>query len=296
MTRRLVFIHGRSQEFQDPSALKRGWIEALKAGLAKIDLALPVKEMEIAFPYYGQALYDLVDGKPPQHAAEVIVRGNGIDGEAQTFLRAVANEIQTQVRIPDASVFALLSDNVIQRGPLNWEWVQAILKAIDQHVPGGSGASIALATHDVYQYLNNTVVSEEINEGVQKAIQPGVPTVVVSHSLGTVVAYNLLKQRGVALGWNVPLFVTLGSPLAITAIRSRMRPLVHPSSTEVWFNAMDERDVVALYPLDRDHFDVSPSIVNKTDVRNNTENRHGISGYLSDSEVARRIHDALTVR
>ena len=34
-------------------------------------------------------------------------------------------------------------------------------------------------------------------------------------------------------------------------------------------------------------------IENKTDVRNPTANRHGISGYLDDAEVARRIHDAL---
>ena len=31
----------------------------------------------------------------------------------------------------------------------------------------------------------------------------------------------------------------------------------------------------------------------KTDVCNPTENRHGISGYLGDKEVARRIYDAL---
>jgi hypothetical protein len=62
----------------------------------------------------------------------------------------------------------------------------------------------------------------------------------------------------------------------------------------VWFNALDHRDIVALYPLDADHFGVEPAIENKTDVENHTDNRHGISGYLDDEVVARRIFDALT--
>jgi hypothetical protein len=63
-----------------------------------------------------------------------------------------------------------------------------------------------------------------------------------------------------------------------------------------WFNARDPRDVVALYPLTPDHFpvgDEAPGIVDKSDVDNETPNRHGISGYLSDRDVARVIHDAL---
>ena len=67
----------------------------------------------------------------------------------------------------------------------------------------------------------------------------------------------------------------------------------HPACAEKWFNAMDDRDVVALYPLDSEHFDVDPAIENKTDVDNFTENRHSIDGYLSDPVVAKRIYEAL---
>jgi hypothetical protein len=56
---------------------------------------------------------------------------------------------------------------------------------------------------------------------------------------------------------------------------------------------MDERDVVSLYPLDKLYFDIDPEVENKTNVDNQTSNRHGISGYLSDKDVARRIHEAL---
>ena len=99
------------------------------------------------------------------------------------------------------------------------------------------------------------------------------------------------------LGWLVPLFVTLGSPLAVSVIKeklARIKPIAFPVNVATWFNAMDERDVVSLYPLDKENFSLTPAIVNKTNVPNSTSNAHGISGYLGDKEVAKRIYDAVT--
>jgi hypothetical protein len=79
----------------------------------------------------------------------------------------------------------------------------------------------------------------------------------------------------------------------VKAIKAALAPIEHPQCVTRWFNAMDERDVVALFPLTAERFNVDPAIENKNDVRNHTSNRHGISGYLDDAEVARRIHTAL---
>ncbi len=106
-------------------------------------------------------------------------------------------------------------------------------------------------------------------------------------------AYNLLKREGETEGWTIPSYITLGSPLAVTEIKKSLRPIKHPPCVNKWFNAMDERDVVALYPLTRKHFDIDPEIENNLDVDNHTSNRHGISGYLNDQQVAKRIYDAL---
>ena len=179
-------------------------------------------------------------------------------------------------------------------GAQNWRWVRAVLKAIDTHFDGASETGIALATRDVYQYLRNPGIRDTIEGGVRAAMTPEVESVVVAHSLGSVVAYNLLKREGASQGWRVPLFTTVGCPLGVTAIRRSLRPIGHPECAPVWFNALDRRDIVALYPLDDGHFDVDPAVENKTDVENHTDNRHGISGYLDDQVVARRIFDALT--
>ena len=292
MTKRLVLIHGRAQQNQDSLAMKAEWVQLFQNGLQGAGLTMPIAETDIKFPYYGDTLDDLVTGA--DEVAEVIVRGPGPAQAEKEFVRAVLEEVLKKTNVTQAELDAIVGAEVRQRGPLNWEWVQGILKAIDQHVPLSSGASIAIATNDVYQYLCNAVIANQINDGVMKAMQPGVPTVVVSHSLGTVVAYNLLKNKGSALGWEVPLFVTLGSPLAVTKIKQMITPIGHPACVKKWFNAMDERDIVALYPLSKKYFQVTPQIENKTDVQNPTENRHGISGYLGDPEVARRIHAALT--
>lgn len=291
MSTRLVFVHGRAQEHKDATALKGEWVSAFRTGLAKTGLTLPLAETDIKFPYYGQTLYDLVSDS--ETVANVVVRGGGANDAEQRFQQAVLQEVQREMNITDEQVEEALASDVRERGPQNWEWVQGILKAVDQHVPGASGASIALATRDVYQYLKNPGIRDTIELGVRQAMQPGLPTVLVSHSLGTVVAYNLLRREGEAQGWQVPLFVTLGSPLAVKAIKAALAPVEHPSCVGHWFNAMDERDVVALYPLTQDLFGVDPAVENKTDVDNHTPNRHGIAGYLNDAEVARRIHAAL---
>jgi hypothetical protein len=294
MARELVFVHGRSQQHKNAADLKAAWVSAWATGLSKSNLELPLSDREIRFPYYGDTLTDLVGDVPEADVHEVIVRGARDDtGEAE-FKASVLKEVADAVGIPPEDVESAVGEDVIERGPQNWEWVQGILKAIDHYAPGGSSATLALLTNDVYTYLRNSGIRDEIEGGVRQAITPGVETVVVGHSLGTIVSYNLLNREGSQQGWVVPLYATVGCPLAITAIKRSLRPIKHPACAPAWFNAMDERDVVALYPLDASHFPVAPPIDNKTDVQNGTRNRHGISGYLDDEVVARRIYDAVT--
>jgi hypothetical protein len=288
MTKKLVLIHGRAQQRKDSVALKAEWIASLRAGLAKSGLDLPVPESDIRFPYYGDTLDQLAAGADPADAAKVIIRGPESDAERE-FIRDVLEEVRKKAKITNAEIAA----EVVERGPLNWGWVQGILKVIDRKVPFGSGASVALFTRDVFQYLTKGGIRDHIEAGVLQAINPNEPTVVVAHSLGTVVAYNLLRREGKTRNWDVPLFMTLGSPLGVSRIRQSLAPTTYPACAKNWFNAFDERDVVALYPLKDPHFVVKPKITNKSDVRNHTENRHGIGGYLDDAVVAKMIHDAL---
>jgi hypothetical protein len=288
--RQLVLVHGRSPQRKDAAALKAEWLDALHSGLAAAGLTLPIPESEVRFPYYGDALDALTSGAIDP-LSEIIVRE--ADAQRAAFLRAVFLEVARECGICDADVTAEAGPDVAERGRQDRDWFRALLRLLDRSTLAGT-ASIALFIDDVHRYLTHVGVRDAIDSTVQAAVTPGVETVVVGHSLGSVVTYLLLRQEGTALGWHVPLYVTVGTPLGVGAVCERLVPIAHPTCANRWFNAADRRDVVALHPLDATHFAVEPAIENKTDVDNTTPDRHGIRGYLTDPEVACRIHRALT--
>lgn len=279
---RLVLVHGRGQQGLNPAELKTTWMNTLRSGAEANGKSLPA-DLDVTFPYFGDTLDEL------SREAEVPLtgtRGSPADDEYLAFQAEVAESIRQSAGVTDAQVDAEYGANPKPRGPLNSEWVQAILRALDKHGGGMSQDALERFTRDVFLYTNRAGVRVEIDHIVAAALTEQ-PTVVIAHSLGSVVAYSVLVSDPRLL--RVPLFVTVGCPLGIRAIRDQFRPLKFPVPVKSWYNAFDTRDVVALNPLDRANFPVNPDIVNYPSVRNQTDNRHGIVGYLNDREVARQI-------
>jgi hypothetical protein len=290
-TKRLILVHGRGQQERDPEAIKLEWVAALQAGAQKLGQELPT-DIDILLPYYGDKLDGFARQWDMPVAAEIQARGKPEDNELLVFQWQVAEQLRTRANITDDQINAEYGQNERPRGPLNWEWVQAILRALDKYGPGMSKQAIELFTRDVFLYVTRSGVQDEIDRIVAKEFTEA-PAVVVGHSLGSVVAYHILRTDRRPL--KVPLYVTVGSPLGIRAIREQLLPLRFPSPPlGAWYNAFDTRDTVALYPLDSDNWPVAPGIQNYGGVRNQTDNRHGIAGYLNDPQVAARILDALT--
>ena len=286
--KRLLFVHGRGQAGQNPDTLKEKWKATLTSGADLIGRTLPT-DLDIAFPFYGDVLDEYMRrlAIPP---AGVQPRGNQVDEEFQRFQADFIDQARKHAGITDAQIEVEYGNNPQERGPLNWAWVQAMLRTLDQYGGGASKTTLEIFTRDVYLYTTRTGLRNTIDEIVAAKLTVE-PTVVVGHSLGTVVAFNVLGRDTRAL--NVPLYVTVGSPLAVRSIRDQFIPLRSPKPVAGWYNAYDPRDVVALYPLDHANFPVQPAIDNYGGVRNSTENRHGIDGYLDDGEVAKHILDGL---
>lgn len=294
----LVFVHGRSQQGRDPAEIKQQWTAALELGFAAIGKTIPIPAVNIRLPFYGNALDDLVHDVTPEEAASVIAQGAGTDDPSGAYTAdtgemireiAAANFIQP-IREQDLTDEDLAADTrFIQQGAENWRVTLALLRALDK-VPGINAQAIAFATRDVFRYLRRSGVNIIIDKGVMDVLKPNTDTVIVSHSLGTVVCYNLLRTPGT--GFRITQLVTLGSPLAITPVKRALAPLGWPAPVGKWFNARDPRDVVALFPLTPNKFPPQP-ITDKSDVKNDHDDPHSIEGYLSDPEVARRIYDAL---
>jgi hypothetical protein len=287
---KLVFVHGRDQKGQDPKRLEAVWMGALERGWKAQGLKTPAG-LKVAFPFYGDELDRFVREAGAPLADEAVERGEPGNDEYSRFQREFLEQVKANARISDAQVEAEYAPGVRERGASEWEWVQALLRALDRNVPELGSAVIERMTRDVFLYLKRQPVRKAINKIVADRLDEA-PTVVVGHSLGSIVAYDALRTDPRKL--QVPLYVTVGSPLGLDLIRKQLAPIKFPNPpVGKWYNAYDERDVVALYALDETNFDVTPAIENNGSVKNHTENRHSIHGYLDDRNVARRIHEAL---
>lgn len=288
---KLLLIHGRDQQGKDPDNLKAEWINSLKSGLSKSGLELPISDDDIIMPFYGDKMQELVnDADLPME--EIITRGETYGIEEARFFYDFLNEVAVNENISTEQIEAQSPEEIIERGPLNWPWVLAILRAIDKKGNWGE-LSIKRFTYDVFLYLTNQNVKRQINRIIIDKL-PVDPCVVVGHSLGSVVGYNILRNHP---NLNVEKYITVGSPLGVKAVKKYQDiPIQMPACVRNgWYNAYDKQDTVSLRPLDEDYFNISPPVINNGTVHNFTSNHHGIVGYLSDKDVAREIFDALSM-
>lgn len=288
---KLVFLHGRGQEDKDPHVLRQTWIASLHAGLHKAGLELPIDDSEIIFPYYGDALRDLTT-EDAETLSLVRFPQREHDLACEVLGECLERSLPDAIVAPNDKSEETLGARL--RGPLRAEWVQRGLRLLDRHVPQASARSMALTAYDVVEYLTNADVQHSIEAGVAQAFDTSdpEPAVVVGHSLGSVVAYRVLRDGG----WvthPVKALLTLGSPLGISAVRSQLEPLEYPPKVGSWLNAYDERDAIALNPLNSMYFPMTPEIKNYGGVENDSDNHHKIRGYLSDRVVATWIVKAL---
>jgi len=281
---RLLLVHGRSQGGKDPVKLKAEWLDALGKGLQKAGLAMPAG-IDVDFPFYGDRLDEFVRQFELPADPAIVPKGSPVFDEFAEFRREIVDDMRIQAGITEAQIRAEMGPvPAAEKGIENWGWVQAIVRLLDRHLTGVSQTTIEVFLRDVYLYVKRDVVRNALDAIVADMLKPDT-ALVVGHSLGTVVAYNVLG----AAAQRIPLYVTVGSPLGIRAIRKTLVPIRNPVGNKGWYNAYDEHDIVSLYPLDKDNFDVNPAIANNGTVQNWTDNRHGIAGYLDDVNVAKTI-------
>ncbi|MCX4974716.1 hypothetical protein [Streptomyces sp. NBC_00620] len=131
-----------------------------------------------------------------------------------------------------------------------------------------------------------TGVQERIRDRLRTVLNAvNGPVVVVSHSLGTVVAYDVLSEAGLAQK-QVPLFITLGSPLGYTEIQDVIaRPLRIPAPVRLWTNFADPLDLVTLDTTLADDFRTGAKVIADIVVDNPSPNNHASCGYLRSRHV-----------
>ena len=291
---KLVFLHGRSQEDKDPLVLRQRWVAALELGLEKAGLELPIDEWDILFPYYGDALRDATSESPDSLATVRLP----LQEQGAHFSCAVLQDCLDEIGITEEVIATQPppNDPLAERlsVSISNEFFHRGLQLLDRYVPRARAKLIEATAADVSQYLHDPVVQGYIDNGVAQAFRDcgSEETVIVGHSMGSIVAYHVLSRAGF-VNCPVKALITIGSPLGMQVVRATLEPIAHPPNVDYWFNAYDERDVVALNPLDASNFPVTPGIKNYSGVNNESDNHHKVRGYLSDRVVATAIAKAL---
>ncbi len=100
------------------------------------------------------------------------------------------------------------------------------------------------------------------------------------------------RPRSVNEPQQVPLYVTLGSPLPLISVQSALgRPRRVPKGVDRWLNGVDRDNFVTLGKgLTAATF--ASGIDNKLDIDNGSDAHH-IARYLSDPFICKAISDAL---
>lgn len=311
MAPRLVLVHGVGEP-RRPAVDQERWISALangarRAGHSRAAESLIAGDLaEIVFAYYS----DLFTRPQRQGTG-----GIDLDQDAAVVLHALLAEItdahcDAQDGPPDTGL-AHARAQLRQRGTaqgagdLVRQTINAATTLLGARPWGRAGqwAGGKLLVADLAQVARYLTRGEPDGDGrtldariravVADALGPG-PAVVVAHSLGTVVSFEALHEFPGA----VPLFVTLGSPLAMRAVvwpRVRPRPPATPDQVTRWLNFWDRDDVIVPRPILESDVAASNADVLPESSRIDSDGVwvHTATKYLSKPDVAGPVIEAL---
>ncbi len=147
---------------------------------------------------------------------------------------------------------------------------------------------------DTAAYFFDPAQRKEMQERLRQRLREvSGPIVLVAHSQGSIIAYDVLSALGDAV--DIDLLVTIGSPLGLTEVQDHVaRPLHVPRCVRAWKNFADLLDPVALDKGLSDEFAPKGFVVDELVVNQDTRrllgfNPHSSTGYLSTREVRRAV-------
>ncbi|MFI0785837.1 alpha/beta fold hydrolase [Streptomyces lydicus] len=301
----VVYVHGNGNKVR-PELLKSQWDTALfghdMGAASRMAYWAPLRYPE-PLPDFGP---DPLDGAPERDEEGVAVPAAAAPEPPEDFVARTLQEARGETGAaageesaavagrlrPDESALAdwlrdmtYLADTLAEAGTPEEPSAALPLEALWLPRSGRTAVFRLLVQHafkDVYAYFFGGA-GPAMREVVARALDglDGGPLVVVGHSLGTIIAYEVLQEQGRA----VDLLVTVGSPLAVSEVQDHLaRPPAVPAGVTAWRNASDLRDLVALDHTLRPEYAPQERITDVL-VTNDSRNHHGIAEYLSQREV-----------
>ncbi len=292
---RIVFIHGMNQQNYNAITLKQYWLTLLQNGLNNAHIDLDINTLNTSLAFYGDLLtkhqltnrFDLGTFLPKSWG--------------RLHLPFHLTQNQTLVKEPHPNISALpifnphhsatMSQRLSLVSALSKDHVLKELIIFLNHYPKLHFSLIQKFLIETYLYLENETFMHEVDQRIMQHLQPNENHIIVAHSLGSVIAYNLLHK---IRDFRVHTLITLGSPLAYKVIQDKLPiPISRPRQLKGdWINFYSPDDYLTAFPLSNAPFDFHPEIINFP-IHTPVSTPHKIAGYLEHPTVIQSIVDAL---
>jgi hypothetical protein len=288
---RLAFVHGINNELETPASIEKTWWEALERGWQAAGLAAKPRP-DISVGYYA----DLLAGLTISVAVEMGPGGIST-GLAASLLQEYADAagVTGDELAAAAAEMGLPAEAVAQDMP-HEGWIVNFASLLERVLPTKGKFMARLFLRQAVTYINDKVLAARIEKKVAASIFDGKldPVIVIAHSLGTVVTYRILADASSA-GRDVPLLVTLGSPLGVRMFKSILpaRGTMPTPPIGSWFNARHKDDFVTLGRAIIQKSIGFEGVQDSIDITGDDPDRHSIAQYLSSPAVAKMIHERL---
>ena len=289
---RMILVHGINQQGKCSQKILDEWLYSLHATYATLGHDPLGKLSRIEAAFYGDTLEQLSSVKLKSEA--IALGAEEAPEDFDEFAVDALKEMALRMGVTEAQIEAEVSETAVAQGAgPHKKLLKAIARVIETVSPF-HGTLALCVLGQAHAYIRNQHVHDEVNKLVHPLFEHDEPAIVVSHSLGTIVAYSMLREFAkYGRPRQSPMLVTLGSPLGIDSVRRGFpKPRIKPDNVLRWVNGADPEDFVALRPeLTNDNF--GPGIENYPDIENGYENPHSIAGYLSDTRIAKAIAESI---
>ncbi|MEU0358919.1 endopeptidase [Streptomyces cyaneofuscatus] len=283
---RVVGVHGIGQSKTSRQRLILDWRRALRRGIDSLpDGVACATSLEV--PHWTALLAKGTDRLGPED--DLFDESVPMEPAEEEFLAEVFADL---VR-PEDVAFAETQPVTTLGPPKMWSpRLTRLAMAYDRRFQGGGGRFLVRRMREVRYYLTKPDLATEVRAFVRDEFDLNT-TVVIGHSLGSVIAYDLLRHQEVGAagtpGPAIHTLVTCGSPLGIPAVRRLMgitdgTPLQLDSHIR-WVNVFDPNDFIT----GGAGLSAVASGLTEAQVDNGIGDPHAALRYLRTTPVARAV-------
>ncbi|WP_405504651.1 endopeptidase [Streptomyces anulatus] len=248
----IVGVHGIKQGRTSQRELIKDWDKALNRGITALHGqgavgTNPLLTPTLEIPHWSSLLARGADRLGPSDLFPN--DSTALTADEEAFIVEALDDLLT---LQERALAAELDPTTL--GPPKL-WPASVTRramVYDRRTPDSVVGKLVTGLREVRFYLKHPNLASQVHDHVLKAFSDDTATVIISHSLGSVIAYDLIRQKKIAapgtVGTAVHTFVTCGSPLGIPAVRRAMNIpepelLAMPAHIK-WLNVYDPDDVV----------------------------------------------------